>query len=69
MPPLPRVSLDFADWVARYTLSSAGHGAAHDDERGPRLLAAGAALWRAAHEAQRPVAHDAGPRPRARGGG
>ena len=24
MPPLPRVSLDFADWVARYTLSSPG---------------------------------------------
>ena len=22
VPPLPRVSLDFADWVARYTLSS-----------------------------------------------
>ena len=24
VPPLPRVSLDFADWVARYTLSSPG---------------------------------------------
>ena len=24
MPPLPRVSLDFADWVANYTLSSPG---------------------------------------------
>lgn len=24
VPPLPRVSLDFADWVANYTLSSAG---------------------------------------------
>ena len=24
VPPLPRVSLDFADWVANYTLSSPG---------------------------------------------
>jgi primosomal protein N' (replication factor Y) len=24
VPPLPRISLDFADWVARYTLSSPG---------------------------------------------
>src|SRR5262245_31040635 len=24
VPPLPRVSLDFADWVARYTLASPG---------------------------------------------
>ena len=24
VPPLPRVSLDFADWVARYTLRSPG---------------------------------------------
>ena len=24
VPPLPRVSLDFADWVARYTLTSPG---------------------------------------------
>src|SRR5262245_27917740 len=24
VPPLPRVSLDFADWVSRYTLSSPG---------------------------------------------
>ena len=38
VPPLPRVSLDFADWVASYTLSSPGMVLAHDDERGPRLL-------------------------------
>ena len=56
VPPLPRVSLDFADWVASYTLRLARHGAAHDDERRPRLRSAGAALWRAAGEAAPPRA-------------
>ena len=45
----------------------ARHGVAHDDERGPRLRPARAALRRAARRAAA-RAHDAGPRPRARGG-
>ena len=65
VPPLPRVSLDFADWVARLHALLARHGAAHDDERRPRLRSSGAALWRAARGAA-PDAHDAGARPRAR---
>ena len=64
VPKLPRVSLDFADWVANYTLSSPGMVLAHDDERGPRLRSAGAALRRAAG-GRAARAHDAGPRPRA----
>jgi hypothetical protein len=53
VPKLPRVSLEFADWVASYTLSSPGMVPAHDDERRPRLRSSGAALWRAPHRAPR----------------
>ena len=65
VPPLPRISLDFADWVASYTLSSPGMvlrmmmsaGRAFDPPApryGVRLAGAAAG------------AHDPGARPRAR---
>ena len=44
VPKLPRVSLDFADWVARYTLSSPGMVLRMMMSVRPCLRAAGAAL-------------------------
>ena len=67
VPPLPRVSLDFADWVANYTLSSPGMVLRMMMSAGRAFDPAGAALWRPP-DRRAARAHDPCPRARARGG-
>ena len=65
VPKLPRVSLDFADWVASYTLSSPGMVLRMMMSAG-RAFEPPAPRYGVRLAGPRARAHDPGPRPRAR---
>ena len=67
VPKLPRVSLDFADWVANYTLSSPGMVLRMMMSAGRAFSPPRAALRRPPHR-RAAFAHDAGQGARDRGG-